>query len=90
MQFYETDESRGFVRGAKWQLMPAGGPLDSAIAKLPWGYKSIFGEGFHDAIAERFGHSAYSEIMAEDLPNEANQVVLDDERTDGDGIRSPS
>ena len=89
MQFYETDESRGFVRGAKWQLMPAGGPLDSAIAKLPWGYDSIFGESFHAAVAERFGHSAYWGIMAEDLPNEANRVILDPEQTDADGIPVP-
>ena len=27
MQFYETDESRGFVRGGKWQVMSTGGPL---------------------------------------------------------------
>src|SRR6202021_338866 len=26
-QFYETDEKRGFVRGAKWGAMPTGGPL---------------------------------------------------------------
>ena len=89
MQFYETDTSRGFVRGAKWQLMPAGGPLDSATAKLPWGYKSIFGDTFHDAVGERFGHSAYWGIMAEDLPNEENRVVLDQERTDSDGIPIP-
>ena len=26
LQFYETDSSRGFVRGAKWGLQPTGGP----------------------------------------------------------------
>ena len=27
LEFYETDESRGFLRGAKWGLQPTGGPL---------------------------------------------------------------
>ena len=26
LEFYETDTSRGFVRGAKWGLQPTGGP----------------------------------------------------------------
>ena len=32
MQFYETDTARGFVRGAKWQVMPTGGPLGMRAA----------------------------------------------------------
>src|SRR5436309_3006994 len=27
LQFYETDASRGFMRGAKWGLQPTGGPI---------------------------------------------------------------
>ena len=27
LEFYETDARRGFVRGAKWNCMPCGGPL---------------------------------------------------------------
>ena len=31
-QFYETDERRGFVRGAKWSLAPStGGPMNAAM-----------------------------------------------------------
>ena len=30
-EFYETDESRGFVRGAKWGLAPTFGPINAAL-----------------------------------------------------------
>ncbi len=36
LQFYETDESRGFVRGAKWGLLPSSGPL-TRDSELPVG-----------------------------------------------------
>ena len=32
-EFYETDERRGFVRGAKWGLAPTGGPINAAPAE---------------------------------------------------------
>ena len=36
VQFYETDESRGFRRGAKWALAASSGPL-AAVQDYPWG-----------------------------------------------------
>ena len=30
-EFYETDERRDFVRGAKWSLAPTGGPINAAL-----------------------------------------------------------
>lgn len=88
LQFYETDESRGFVRGAKWGLMPTGGPL-TATRVWPWGYGQIWGENFHDEIRKRFGHSATWGIIGEDLPDELNRVALDPTLTDGDGLPAP-
>jgi choline dehydrogenase-like flavoprotein len=87
LQFYETDESRGFVRGAKWQLAPTGGPL-SMTRRFPWGYDNSIWEGgkFHEEFAQRFGRSAFWAIFAEDLPDELNRVVLDPEITDESGI----
>ena len=77
LEFYETDESRGFVRGAKWGLQPTGGPF-SDDARYPWGAENeILGEGFHEALRKRFGRSAMWGIIAEDLPEEHNRVVLD-------------
>jgi choline dehydrogenase-like flavoprotein len=88
LQFYETDSSRGFVRGAKWGLQPTGGPV-SMTRGFPWGNNPIWGPGFHQGIRKRLGRSAMWGIIAEDLPDEANRVVLDPELKDGDGIPAP-
>ncbi len=89
LQFYETDASRGFVRGAKWGLQPTGGPV-SMTRHYPWGAENqIWGDGFHDGIRRRLGHSAMWGIIAEDLPDESNRVTLDAEWKDSDGIPAP-
>jgi choline dehydrogenase-like flavoprotein len=89
LEFYETDTSRGFVRGAKWGLQPTGGPV-SMTRGYPWGVEnSIWGAGFHDGIRKRLGRSAMWGIIAEDLPDEENRVVLDPELKDSDGIPAP-
>ncbi len=88
LEFYETDASRGFVRGAKWGLQPTGGPL-STTRSYPWGSNPIWGADFHDSVRRRFGRSAMWGIIAEDLPEESNRVVLDPHLTDSDGIPAP-
>ena len=88
LQFYETDTARGFVRGAKWGLQPTGGPV-SMTRSYPWGDNPIWGPGFHESIRQRLGRSAMWGIIAEDLPDETNRVVLDPELKDGDGIPAP-
>jgi choline dehydrogenase-like flavoprotein len=86
LEFYETDADRGFVRGAKWGLQPTGGPL-SMTTDYPWGRENaIWGPGFHDNVRRRLGHSAMWGIIAEDLPEEHNAVVLDPEKTDRQGV----
>lgn len=88
LQFYETDTSRGFVRGAKWGLQPTGGPV-SMTRSYPWGDNAIWGAGFHEGIRKRLGHSAMWGIIAEDLPDESNRVVLDPLLKDSNGIPAP-
>src|SRR5439155_10286210 len=89
LQFYETDAARGFVRGAKWGLQPTGGPLSMTRA-YPWGAENaIWGAGFHRELRKRLGHSAMWGIIAEDLPEEKNRVVLDPALKDADGIPAP-
>jgi choline dehydrogenase-like flavoprotein len=85
LQFYETDPSRDFVRGAKWGLVPTGGPL-SITQPYPWGSDPIWGEQFHDRVAERLGRSVGWGIIAEDLPSEENRIVLDPDSADEAGI----
>jgi choline dehydrogenase-like flavoprotein len=88
LQFYETDATRGFIRGAKWGLQPTGGPL-SMTRQYPWGDNPIWGQGFQRALKKRLGHSAMWGIICEDLPEDANRVVLDPVRTDSSGIPAP-
>jgi choline dehydrogenase-like flavoprotein len=86
LEFYETDASRGFVRGAKWGLQPTGGPLSQTRA-YPWGAENaIWGPDFHEQMGKRLGRSAMWGIIAEDLPEESNRVLLDPQRTDDFGI----
>ena len=86
LEFYETDESRGFVRGAKWGLQPTGGPF-SMTSAYPWGAENeIWGPGFQDAVRGRLGHSTMWGIIAEDLPEESNRVVVDRVNSDAYGI----
>jgi choline dehydrogenase-like flavoprotein len=89
LEFYESDSSRGFVRGAKWGLQPTGGPL-SMTRSYPWGAENaIWGANFHKELRKRLGHSAMWGIIAEDLPEEKNRVVLDPVLKDADGIPAP-
>ncbi len=88
-EFYETDLSRGFVRG--YNLLGArgfSGPVSIANGG-PAGGRIPWGPGHHKAFRERFGHNANIVILCEDLPEEHNQVVLDPELTDGSGIPIP-
>lgn len=95
-EFYETDEKRGFVRGAKWGAMPGGGPLGatsfvgSKVFTDPNArVEDMWGTNLHDLVARRFGHTLVWGIIGEDLPEESNQVLLDPNMTDTDGIPSP-
>jgi choline dehydrogenase-like flavoprotein len=88
LEFYETDSRRGFVRGAKWGLQPTGGPV-SMTRGFPWGDNAIWGQGFHAGLRSRLGRSAMWGIIAEDLPDYDNRVVLDPALTDSDGIPAP-
>jgi choline dehydrogenase-like flavoprotein len=82
-EFYETDESRGFVRGAKWGLQPTGGPLNAA---LPWSSEPDWGAAVHERVARRLGHSVMWGVISEDLPEEANDVTLAGDRVDSSGL----
>jgi choline dehydrogenase-like flavoprotein len=89
MQFYETDATRGFVRGAKWQVMPSGGPLGMRAAYGGKPLEEAWGANLHRNTRKVFGRAFEWGIIAEDLPDETNQVVLDAKLCDSDGIPSP-
>jgi len=87
-EFYETDTSRGFVRGYNMQVTRGQGPVVTAIGghasgRIPWG------PGHHQAFSRYFDHVASIGILAEDLPESHNTVTLDPELRDGHGIPAP-
>ena len=85
-EFYETDTSRGFVRGYDLQILALGGsPLPTALGGL-LGERIPWGDGHHQAFDDRFGHTVGITIMTEDLPEEHNLVSLDPDDTDSNGI----
>jgi choline dehydrogenase-like flavoprotein len=89
LQFADTDESRGFPRGAQWDVMPIGGPM-MALARydhLP--FDERWGAAVHRLAARTVGHAFDWGIGIEDLPDEENAVTLDAGLVDGDGIPAP-
>lgn len=95
-QFYESDEKRGFKRGAKWGVMPGGGPLGATsfvgtkvFANDEGKVEDSWGVNLHKLVDRRFNHMMVYGIIGEDLPEESNRVELDPEMTDSDGIAAP-
>jgi choline dehydrogenase-like flavoprotein len=87
-EFYETDRSRGFVRGYSFELLRGLGPISSALwgwsnGQIPWG------EGHHEAYADIFDRIAGLIAICEDLPEPDNCVTLDPQLVDGNGIPAP-
>ena len=91
MQFYETDTSRGFVRGSKWLLQGSVGPLE-ALSLWTSGegrQEEIWGEAFTRKMKSSIGHQMEWVIQPEDLPEESNTVTLDAGLKDSDGVPAP-
>ncbi|MBU6424077.1 MAG: GMC family oxidoreductase, partial [Chloroflexi bacterium] len=83
-EFYESDPRRGFVRGAKWSIVPVRGPLASALSRDA--REQIWGADLHAKVKYELGRAAAWGISGEDLPEESNRVTLADGLTDSDGI----
>ena len=87
LEFYETDEKRGFVRGARWGLAPTGGPINTALPSRAG--EQVWGPDHHLHVKTHLGHGANWGLFAEDLPDEANHVTLSSTVTDSSGIPAP-
>jgi choline dehydrogenase-like flavoprotein len=88
-EFYETDESRGFVRGAKWVTMPSGGPLITSLLIPAEDGHPPTGQTLLDGVRRMTGHTLLVPIISEDLPSTDNRVELDDVLTDSSGLPAP-
>jgi choline dehydrogenase-like flavoprotein len=87
-EFYETDLSRGFVRGYAFQGVRSSGPINTALGgmggpRVPWG------DSHHRIMDARFGRTMTLAAIGEDLPELHNTVTLDPDLTDNDGIPAP-
>jgi choline dehydrogenase-like flavoprotein len=87
-EHYETDRSRGFVRGYSFQMNRGQGPVGTAVSAmaaglLPWG------AGHHEAFGRLFDRSISIAAICEDLPELHNTVTLDPVLKDAHGIAAP-
>ncbi len=87
LEFYETDERRGFVRGARWGLAPTGGPINTALPSRAG--TQVWGPDHHLHVRSHLGHGANWGLFGEDLPDEANRVGLSSTVADSSGIPAP-
>lgn len=75
MEFAETNPSRPFVRGAKWNLTPTGGPLTAALFPREG---RRFGAALGRNMREWLGRTAMWGFSCEDAPDPENRVTLSD------------
>ncbi len=87
LEFAETDQRRGFLRGAKWNLVPSGGPL--LAARYPVDGMAKWGGEIHARVSRWLGRSAIWGITAEDLPQRDNRLTLDSNIMDAHGNPAP-
>jgi choline dehydrogenase-like flavoprotein len=87
-EFYETDPSRGFLRGYSWQFGRGVGAILEAQqsmgnGRLPWGAEH------HRVYRKLFNHRMTIAAICEDLPEPHNRVTLDPVLKDAHGIPAP-
>ncbi len=86
-EFYETDASRGFVRGYTYQFQRSLGP--AWVAKGGFADPVPWGRGHHEELEKRLGSMMGIAVIGEDLPERHNTVDLDPALVDSNGIPAP-
>ena len=87
-EFYETDATRGFVRGYSFEITRGMGAVGTALSgmsngSLPWG------ADHHRVYADFFNRTTGMVVIGEDLPEASNRVTLDPDLCDANGIPAP-
>jgi choline dehydrogenase-like flavoprotein len=85
-EFYETDTSRGFVRGYQAQTIRSDGPLGTASGGYTKPVK--WGRNHHEDFYQQFGKTASITVTTEDLPTPDNRVTLSSQ-VDRHGFKIP-
>lgn len=89
LEFYESDAARGFLRGAKWNLMPIPGVLAALELFRERPFDGRFGAALHEH-SRWAGHVLNWVANVEDLPEPDNRVTLDPELKDSSGLPAPA
>ena len=87
-EFYETDLSRGFVRGFTYEMTRGRGPVSTALTGMGTG-RIPFGPGHHEAFQKMHNRITGMVAICEDLPELHNRVTVDPDLRDSDGIPAP-
>jgi len=87
-EFYETDRSRGFLRGYSFEILRGFGPVSTALWGMSTG-RLPDGADHHRAYGDLFDRTAGMVVICEDLPESSNCVTLDPDLVDSDGIPAP-
>src|SRR5688572_20641860 len=74
LEFADTDESRGFPRGAQWDALAVRGPLGALDCHRELPFDERWGAGIHTLVERTLGRSFHWGLGIEDLPNEENHV----------------
>ncbi len=93
-EFYETDRSRGFLRGYTFQIGRGTGPGQTAMGLIRQPNSTAvrpgaWGPQHHDEFKSRFGRTMGMAAICEDLPELHNRIELDPHLTDSNGIPAP-
>jgi len=86
-EFYESDPSRGFLRGYEMQVTRSHGPLVTALGGF--GLDIQWGAGHHRRFDELFDHTVGVAVAADDAPDDENTVTLHPTMTDSSGLPAP-
>ena len=87
-EFYETDRSRGFVRGFSFEMQRGYGPVATAMRGMFTG-KIPRGADHHAAYRKLSERIVGLVAVCEDLPELHNRVTLDPQMKDDNGIPAP-
>ena len=87
-EFYETDPSRGFLRGFTFEASRGTGPA-LTVARGMTNHRIAWGGNHHHSARQAINKITGMVGICEDLPNENNQVTLDPHLKDSDGIPAP-
>lgn len=89
LEFYDTRPEHDFVRGIKLHAVPFPGPLNLIEFQRAIGdFDATWGPNIHDVAADHARALLWA-ANVEDLPEETNEVVLDPNLTDSDGLPAP-